>query len=124
MATRLIAAAVLLLSGGCTRTVTADPVAETYSARGQEPGWALAIAGGRIDYRGNYGDKRIEVALPRPQARADGRRYQTPRLTVDISHHRCNDAMSGHGYADQVTVTADGETFEGCGGTRRTDWDL
>jgi uncharacterized membrane protein len=31
--------------------------------------------------------------------------------------------MSGHGYADQVIVTADGETYRGCGGQRRTDWD-
>jgi uncharacterized membrane protein len=31
--------------------------------------------------------------------------------------------MSGHGYADRVTVIADGETYSGCGGERRTDWD-
>jgi uncharacterized membrane protein len=31
--------------------------------------------------------------------------------------------MSGHGYAHQVMVIADGETYHGCGGDRRTDWD-
>jgi uncharacterized membrane protein len=51
----------------------------------------------------------------------NGYRYETRRLVVDIAHVRCNDAMSGQGFADQVTVTADGETFKGCGGERRPD---
>jgi hypothetical protein len=32
--------------------------------------------------------------------------------------------MSGRGFEHQVSVTADGQTFAGCGGERRTDWDL
>lgn len=95
-----------------------------YTARGQEPGWALTIAGGRIDYQGNYGDTRIRVAAPPPQSVANGMRYATPRLTVEIIHARCNDAMSGQGYEDKVKVTADGETYEGCGGKRRPDLDM
>jgi hypothetical protein len=31
--------------------------------------------------------------------------------------------MSGHGYADQVMVIAEGKTLRGCGGERRPDWD-
>src|SRR4028119_1103593 len=98
-----------------------DPVQESYTARGQEPGWALTIANGRIDYIGNYGDKRINVARPDPRTTFNGHRYETPRLIVDVTHGRCNDAMSGHGYADHVVVIADGETYRGCGGQRRTD---
>jgi uncharacterized membrane protein len=100
-----------------------SPAREIYTARGQEPGWALSIANGRIDYTGNYGEKRINVARPDPRPSFNGRRYETPRLIVDVTHGRCNDAMSGHGYADSVTVIADGETYRGCGGTRRPDWD-
>src|SRR5687767_4596290 len=95
-----------------------------YTARGQEPGWALKIDKGRIDYQGNYGEKLINVARPEPQSTANGRRYVTPRLTVAITYTRCNDAMSGHGYEHEVKVTADGETYDGCGGPRRTDWDM
>ncbi len=102
---------------------TPDPAQEYYTARGQEPGWALTIARGRIDYVGNYGEKRINVARPDPRTTFNGHRYETPRLIVDVTHGRCNDVMSGHGYADRVTVTADGETYSGCGGKRRTDWD-
>ena len=82
------------------------------------------VAGGRIDYQGNYGEKRIEVAAPVPQASANGRRYVTDRLIVAIAYKRCNDAMSGHGYEHEVKVTADGESYDGCGGKRRTDSDM
>jgi uncharacterized membrane protein len=97
--------------------------AEDYTARGQEPGWLLTIAGGSMDYQGNYGEKKIRVPAPAPTPTANGRRYETERLTIEITNSRCNDAMSGHGYSDQVKIVADGETYDGCGGARRTDWD-
>jgi heat shock protein HslJ len=119
------AGALIALAGGCMQpaaTLPAPPQ-EGYTARGQEPGWALTIANGRIDYVGNYGEKRINVARPDPRTSFNGHRYETPRLVVDITHGRCNDAMSGHGFADTVTVIADGETYGGCGGQRRPAWD-
>jgi uncharacterized membrane protein len=97
---------------------------ESYAALGQEPGWALKIADGRIDYTGNYGEKKIGVARPDPRPSFNGRRYVTPRLTVDITYTRCNDAMSGFGFEHQVTVIADGETYKGCGGARKKEWDM
>jgi uncharacterized membrane protein len=97
---------------------------ESYAAVGQEPGWALKIGGGRIDYAGNYGEKKINVARPEPKPKANGRRYVTPKLIVDITYARCNDAMSGFGFEHQVTVTADGETYKGCGGARKKEWDM
>ena len=101
-----------------------SPAQESYSALGQEPGWALRIASGRIDYSGNYGEKKINVARPEPRPSFNGRRYATPRLTVDITYIRCNDAMSGFGFEHQVMVIADGETFKGCGGARKKEWDM
>jgi len=97
---------------------------ESYAALGQEPGWALKIGGGRIDYSGNYGEKKINVARPDPRPSFNGRRYVTDRLTVDITYVRCNDAMSGFGFEHQVTVIADGETYKGCGGARKKEWDM
>ncbi len=117
----------LLLAPACSKERPTSPggsaATETYTARGQEPGWALTISGGRIDYQGNYGEKRITVARPDPRTTFNGHRYETARLIVDVTHGRCNDVMSGHGYADQVMVIADGETYRGCGGQRRPDWD-
>lgn len=103
---------------------TPPPEAERYRALGQEPGWNLTIADGRIDYVGDYGETRISVARPDPRPTFNGRRYETRRLIVDITYTRCNDVMSGHGFAHQVMVIADGTTVCGCGGERRTDWDV
>ena len=113
-------------AAACAYPAVTTPPAEVdaYRALGQEPGWTLAIADGRIDYVGDYGDTRISAPRPNPRTSFNGRRYETPRLTVDITYSRCNDAMSGHGYEHQVMVIADGRTVRGCGGARRTDWDV
>jgi heat shock protein HslJ len=102
----------------------ADPTLEHYEARGNEPGWHLLIHGGRLEYTGNYGEKKIAIARPDPRPSFNGRRYESQRLTVDVTYSRCNDDMSGFGFEHQVTITADGETYRGCGGERRKDWDL
>jgi len=112
-----------LLCAGCAAATDA-PASETYRALGQEPGWTVTIHGGRIDYAGNYGDKHISVARPDPRPSFNGRRYVTPRLIVEVTYTRCNDGMSGRGFAHQVLVTADGETYRGCGGERRPQWDM
>jgi uncharacterized membrane protein len=103
---------------------TPAPGLEAYRALGQEPGWSLAIGDGRIDYVGDYGETRISVPRPDPRTTFNGRRYESGRLVVDITYGRCNDAMSGHGYEHQVMVIAEGRTVRGCGGQRRTDWDV
>ena len=103
---------------------TPPPAVDSYRALGQEPGWTLTIGRGRIDYVGDYGETRISAPQPDPRTTSTGRRYEAGRLRVDIVYARCNDAMSGHGYEQQVTVTADGDTVRGCGGGRRTDWDV
>lgn len=118
-----------LLAGACTtgetpRPDSIDSTREHYEARGQEPGWHLLIHGGRIDFTGNYGEKKIAVARPDPRPSINGRRYVTSRLTVDVTYSRCNDAMNGFGFEHQVMVTADGETYDGCGGARKREWDM
>ena len=100
------------------------PQMEAYRALGQEPGWTVAIGDGRIDYVGDQGETRIRVPRPDPRTTFNGRRYEAGRVIVDITYGRCNDAMSGHGYEHQVMVTADQRTVRGCGGQRRTDWDV
>ncbi len=96
---------------------------ERYEARGQEPGWHLLIHDGRIDYTGNYGEKKISVARPDPRPSFNGLLYETARLSVGVTYSRCNDVMSGHGFEHEVTVIADGKTFNGCGGARKSEWD-
>jgi heat shock protein HslJ len=104
------------------RPPAAEPL--VYRALGQEPGWTVTITEERIHYVGDYGETRITVPTPDPRTTFNGHRYETKRLIVDITHDRCNDVMSGHGYGDTVMVIVDGETFYGCGGKRRRDWDV
>jgi uncharacterized membrane protein len=116
----------LLLVAACAmeeeEAIVGAPQTE-YSALGQEPGWALRIDRDRIAYTGDYGETRITVARPAAIPTTTGTRYQTSRITVDITPGRCNDAMSGRGFEDMVTVIAAGRTVRGCGGARRTDYD-
>ncbi len=118
-----------LMAGFCAAcaypALTTPPPVQTerYRAIGQEPGWTVDIQDDRIDYRGNYGETRITVRRPEARSTFNGRRYETQRLIVDVTYARCNDAMSGHGYEHQVMVIADGQTYRGCGGARRSSWD-
>ena len=120
-------APLVLLAAACApeppAPATPSGPAYQYEARGQEPGWHLVIHGDRMDYTGHYGEKKISVARPEPRPSFNGLRYVTERLTVEVTYSRCNDAMSGFGYEHSVMVTADGETFNGCGGARKTEWD-
>lgn len=100
------------------------PPTDTYTARGQEPGWLVTITDRQIDYVGNYGETHITVPKPAPRITFNGMRYETDRLVVDITYVRCNDAMSGQGYAHQVLVIAGGQSYRGCGGERRPQWDM
>ena len=119
----LVAFALIALAACAPTSPTSTSGRERYTAHGQEPGWILIVSNGRIDYVGDYGNTRISVPRPEPRTTFNGHRYETPRLTVDITHGRCNDAMSGQGFADQVMVMADTKTVRGCGGARRPDWD-
>ena len=84
-----------------------------YVADGGEPFWSLEIAEGRLIY--SRDEEPISVALPPRRETANGYRYETPRITVDIKHEECAD--DGNTIrADSVTVTVGEETVQGCGG--------
>ena len=92
-----------------------------YTAYGTEPFWALRIAGGRMGYSGPD-QPRVAVATPRAQAIRLGRRYATPRMTVEITREgRCNDGMSDRYWSETVKVWLGrraGRPLDGCGGVR------
>jgi uncharacterized membrane protein len=88
--------------------------AETFSASGSEPGWALTIGGGTMAYTSQNGPN-VTEPTPAQQPIPNGYRYQGARLTVEVVHTTCV-AASGERDPDTVTVTVDGEKLTGCGG--------
>ena len=107
--------------------VTAKPKA--YHAVGTEPFWTLDIGPGSIVYKRVGGDT-IVTATPAARAIANGRRYATRRITIEIRHARCNDGMGNRTYPDEVKLLIGGEVIMGCGGdplidenlVQETDW--
>ena len=133
---RLVPLTALILLAPACAPVTPPPSGSadaSYRAVGTEPGWALTIGGGMMRYEGDYGETHIAVPSPRPRTSFNGHRYETERLTVDITHTPCSDGMSDRRYPDTLMVVADGKTVHGCGGApamagtvalARTDWSI
>lgn len=107
----LILAPALLLA----LPVAAPTDAQPYRAVGTEPFWSLTIDGSTIRYEA-IGGRVVTVARPRPIVGINGELYRTPRMTVDITHVRCNDGLSDRRYADTVRVQIGRESVSGCGG--------
>jgi heat shock protein HslJ/uncharacterized membrane protein len=113
--------------GGASRSA-ARPV--SYGAAGSEPFWGLEIADGRLTFDNN--GEVVIVRAPRPLVTGDGgmRRYRAPGISVLLKREDC-EMEDERIYADTVTVTVSGRTFEGCGGRvlppatlTNTDWSI
>jgi heat shock protein HslJ len=93
----------------------------SYHAAGTEPFWGLTIGNGRMTYE-SPDQPGVSVRLPRHTAIRAGRRYMTPRMTVEITREgRCNDGMSDNYYRETVKVWLGrraGRPLYGCGGPR------
>jgi heat shock protein HslJ len=103
--------------------------ASDYRASGFEPGWLLTIEGRWMVFEGGEGPP-ISVRIPRRRAAANGYRYVTRRMTVEVLHEPCGDEAE-RVYADTVTVVARNYRFMGCGGEElppeslvNTSWDI
>lgn len=107
---------VLLLAGCATTNATIAP-SQVYRAHGTEPFWGVTIGGGRIVYTAPD-QPGVDVAAPRPRRIANGYRYVTPAMRIEITHVRCNDGMGDRYYADtfQVYFSGADRPLEGCGG--------
>lgn len=114
--------AILALLPACAMTPPEGPAtppappaaASDYRASGTEPFWTVAIEGDQLTYRPLEGPM-ISARVPVAEVTTGGRRYKTPRITLDIAHVRCSDGMSDRSYPDTVTATVDGRKLRGCG---------
>ena len=106
--------AMLPLAACYPATVEPSEPAGSYRALGTEPFWSVTVENGTMTYDTPEGG--FAVPAPAPRTTFNGHRYETERLTMDVTHGQCSDGMSDRIYADTVTVSADGRELKGCGG--------
>ena len=95
-------------------------LATPFSAAGNEPGWRLDIAEGRITLLADYGSTKLEMRAGEPQPLPGGRRYAGNAdghvLIVTVLDRLCEDSMTGMPKPQSVEVTIDEQVLKGCGG--------
>ncbi|PTM40164.1 META domain-containing protein [Bosea sp. 124] len=117
---RLAGIVALVLSGAA---LAASPGSLPYSARGQEPGWHLAITGQAVTLEIAAGE-RFQATTPRPRRTGQRTRYDVvlggrpSRITIE--RRLCHDTMSGMPHPDRVSIFGLGPVLRGCGGLPRT----
>lgn len=109
-------ASIALLAAFSTVPAVGAPPAQAYRAVGTEPFWGLTITERELIFEDPNGQAQIVESTPRPKRSAASDEYRTPRLIVNVVHAQCRDGMSDRIYPDKVQVTADGQSFSGCGG--------
>lgn len=107
-----------LLIGLQATVAIASGAPPVLDARGNEPSWRLRLADGRMVIEG-LAFPGFAAAAQRGQdgtiTASDGAR----RAEVAITERPCADSMTGMPSAVTVTLTLDGRTMSGCGGTTR-----
>jgi heat shock protein HslJ/uncharacterized lipoprotein YbaY len=100
------------------RAITAPDL--PFSARGQEPGWAIVIDAQAISLSADYGALQLRMPRPEPEITAEGIYYRTAAdgrsLLVAIQPRICADIATGMPHPYGVRYDLDGETRLGCGG--------
>lgn len=91
-----------------------------FRAVGQEPGWHLEIIEGKqIKYVGNYGEDTLAVPAVDPHKEQERTFYtvgtEGHELEVEVIEKPCTDSMNGSEHPYTVSVTVDGNTYNGCG---------
>ncbi len=86
------------------------------TARGQEPGFVLALARQGATFSSEQGET-LAVPLAAPLLTPEGAVLKlAPDLTVVVSETLCHDAATGLPYPVSVTINREDGSFAGCGG--------
>lgn len=91
-----------------------------FRAIGQEPGWYLEIfEGDSLVAVTAYGEQRAVTPYAEPVREGNRTTFtaetEAHDLQVVIEDTPCQDTMSGEEFESTVTMTLDGETYQGCG---------
>ncbi len=92
-----------------------------YRGQGNEPGWTLSIAEGRVILTLDGGARTVEAPLPDAVFEDGAFVYRMPADGIDLrlSPGICRDDMTGMPYPETVFATVEGQQLRGCGGDPR-----
>jgi heat shock protein HslJ len=114
----------MLALSACAAGPPPAPIAASYLALGQEPGWTLEITPDRLNYSGDYGAVRLTEVHAGAVAQGAGRSFSGARIKVRINPGPCSDSMSDRRYAETVQLRVDSKMLQGCGGALLPPADL
>ena len=103
-------------AGGGTAQPRAQPI---FHGFGSDPGWAIDIFEQSIVFF--TAGSAITVPAPPSFTTADGHRWETERIVVEVTHQACRANDVGAAYPQSVRVIADGTEYAGCGAEARAD---
>lgn len=119
--TSILVGRALLCAAIALAPLPAASQSDTYTARGQEPGWSLTITDRTIAVSTAAGE-RFEAANPNHGYAPSGR-YEVvlngKAVTISVDKQICRDTMSGMPHPDRVTITGLNGALNGCGGAPR-----
>jgi heat shock protein HslJ/membrane-bound inhibitor of C-type lysozyme len=111
--------ALTLSLGGTTLPDCAPalPAGVGWRATGNEPAWAISVAGGQLTFL-PFGAEATEAALPAPEPQGTGALYRLDAIgfAVTVTPELCRDSMTGMPRPDRVTVAEGDRILTGCGG--------
>jgi heat shock protein HslJ len=89
-----------------------------YRAQGNEPGWTLTIADGRVTLVADYGALTVDATLPEARFADGAFVYEMPgaALTLRMTPRICRDDMTGMPYPEAIRVGLNDRELSGCGG--------
>lgn len=89
-----------------------------FTARGNEPGWVLEMAGDQTRFDYDYGEQTVSFPTPERAGPENGPiRFEAPDrdFSAVLTRERCT-SDSGMPYPFTVEVSYQGEPYRGCGG--------
>jgi heat shock protein HslJ len=97
------------------------PMSDVWDAGGNEPGWRIDTAEGRVSLVWNYGEQSAEAEMPSARLDDGALIYDLPDkdLTIHVRPEICYDDATGMPHPDTVLLTVGDRTFPGCGGDPR-----
>lgn len=103
--------------GAAARSGSSQPEEETepplFHGYGENPGWAVTIFSETMVFYST--DQSVTVATPPSITTTEGHLYETPELTVAISHQNCRHTPRSREFPELVRATVDGREYVGCG---------